>query len=144
MDKIIKVGKEEVLVSQEIYREYYKMKRRERYLERDIKVGRMKVDLDRQKVVYYDSKEVSMSWFMELGRDFADAQAVEDIVCYKAMLLILREALKELDRKELEFIEAIYFKNLSARELSRNEKVSHVTVLKKRNKILDKLKKHFM
>ena len=39
MNRVIKVGKELVPVTEEIYKEYYKMKRRERYLEEDIKVG---------------------------------------------------------------------------------------------------------
>jgi hypothetical protein len=36
MSKFIKIGKERVPVSEEIYKEYYKMRRRERYMEEDI------------------------------------------------------------------------------------------------------------
>lgn len=44
MSKFIKIGKERVPVSEEIYKEYYKMRRRERYMEEDIKVGRIDID----------------------------------------------------------------------------------------------------
>ena len=53
----IKIGKEQVSVSKEVYKEYYKMKRRERYLEEDIKVGRIAVDSETETVNFVRSKE---------------------------------------------------------------------------------------
>jgi len=59
MSKEKKIGKTAVPVSDEIYKEYYKMKRRERYMEQDIKVGSSIVDPETGRVTYkpsHDSK----------------------------------------------------------------------------------------
>lgn len=94
-----KVGKEQVCVNEEVYKEYYKMKRRERYLEEDIKVGRIAVDPEEENVDFIPSKEDSINRLMELGGDFEDDQMIEDILCDKATLLILQEAMVELNEK---------------------------------------------
>ncbi|ARK32444.1 hypothetical protein [Halalkalibacter krulwichiae] len=90
MGKFIKVGKERVSVSEEIYREYYKMKRRERYMEEDIKVGRINVDVNTETIDFLPSKEDSINRLMDQGADFEGEQLVEDIICDKATLLILQ------------------------------------------------------
>jgi RNA polymerase sigma factor (sigma-70 family) len=141
MSRFIKIGKELVSVSGEIYREYYKMGRRARYLEEDVKVGRIKVEGD--KVTFVDSKEDSIQRLMELGADFASNQLVEDIVADKAEMQILQKAMAELERDEQELIEAIYFQNLSTREIAKQEKVSQPAVVKRHKKVLDKLRKYF-
>jgi RNA polymerase sigma factor (sigma-70 family) len=144
MSKFIKIGKERVPVSEEIYKEYYKMRRRERYMEEDIKVGRIDIDPETGEPTFIPSKEDSIERLMELGADFVDEQpSIEDILCDKATLLILQEALKELNREEQELIQALYHKNLTVREVAKQENTSHVTVIKRRDKILAKLRKFF-
>lgn len=140
----IKVGKEQVCVNEEVYKEYYKMKRRERYLEEDIKVGRIAVDPEEEKVDFIPSKEDSINRLMELGGDFEDDQMIEDILCDKATLLILQEAMAELNEKEQELIKALYYKDLTVREVAKEENISHVAVVKRHKKVLDKLKKYFL
>ena len=144
MKRVIKIGKELVEVSEELYKEYYKMGRRERYMQNDIKVGRIGVDMEKQKVTFVDSKEDSVERLIDKGLDFKDVQAVEDIVCDKAMLFILQKAMEELDCKEQELIKSIYYKNLTVREVAKEENVSHVAIVKKHKKILEKLKKYFL
>ncbi|RIW36044.1 sigma-70 family RNA polymerase sigma factor [Bacillus salacetis] len=140
----IKIGKEQVSVSGEIYKEYYKMKRRERYLEEDIKVGRIAVDSETETVDFVPSKEDSINRLMDLGGDFKDDQMIEDILCDKATLLILQEAMAELNEKEQELIQALYYKDLTVREVAKVENISHVAVVKRHKKVLDKLKKYFL
>ncbi|MEG3071803.1 MAG: sigma factor-like helix-turn-helix DNA-binding protein [Candidatus Syntrophopropionicum ammoniitolerans] len=143
MSKFIKIGKERVPVSEEIYKEYYKMRRRERYMEEDIKVGRIDIDPETGPT-FIPSKEDSIERLIELGADFVDEQpSIEDILCDKAALLILQEALKELNHEEQELIQALYHKNLTVREVAKQENTSHVTVIKRRDKILAKLRKFF-
>jgi len=144
MSKFINIGKEKVCVSEEIYKEYYKMKRRERYMEQDIKIGRIDVDPEAETVEYIPSKEDSINRLIELGADFEDDQMIEDILCDKATMLILQEAMAELNEKEQELIQALYYKDLTVREVAEEENISHVAVLKRRNKVLDKLKKYFL
>lgn len=144
MSKEIRVGKIKVPVTDEVYKEYYKMKRRERYMEEDIKVGSSIVDPETGAVIgYKPSKEDSIQRLMDKGQDFADEKSLEDIVVDKAMLLILREAMKELDRKELELIQYLYAEQMTVREAAKKMGSSHVTVMNKRDKLLDKLRKFF-
>ncbi len=144
MSKEIKIGKISVPVSEEIYKEYYKMERRQRYLEEDIKVGSSIVDPKTGAVIgYKPSKEDSIERLMEKGSDFSEEQLVEDIVVDKAMLLILQEAMKELDRKDKELIDDLYRKKMTVRDAAKKRDTSHVTVMKNRDKILNKLRKYF-
>lgn len=143
MSKEIKIGKVSVAVSEEIYKEYYKMKRRQRYLEEDIKVGSGIADSETGEVTYKPSKEDSIQRLMDKGQDFAGNQLVEDLVVDKAMLLILQEAMSELNRKERELINDLFNEELTVREVARKENISHVAVMKRRDKILDKLRKFF-
>ena len=107
MNKFIKVGNDLLPVSEEIYTEYHRMKRRERYMENDVKVGRIDVDMDNEKVTFIESKEDSIERLMELGQDFKDMENTEDNIFDKAMLSILYKAMDELDDDERELIEDI-------------------------------------
>ncbi len=142
MSRFIKVGRELVPVSEEVYQAYYKMGRRARYLEEDVKVGRIKVEGD--KVTFIDSKEDSIQRLMDLGADFASCQLVEKIVADKAEMQILQKAMAEVEQDEQELIEALYFENLSTRDIAKQEKVSQPAIVKRHKKVLDKLKKHFL
>lgn len=143
MGKEIKIGKVSVPVCEEIYKEYYKMKRRQRYLEEDVKVGSSIVDPETGEVSYKPNKEDSIERLMDKGQDFAGDQLVEDLVVDKAMLRILQEAMKELDRKERELINDLFYEELTVREVAKKENISHVAVMKRRDKVLGKLRKFF-
>lgn len=144
MNRFIRVGKDLVPVSEEVYKEYYKMARRERYMENDIKVGHIDVDAENCKVTFVPSKEDSVERLMEEGTDFKDGQAVDEIICDKAMLFILQEAMAELNHDEQELLQSIYYKNLTVRDVAKKENVSHVAIVKRHKKILEKLKKYFL
>ncbi|WP_195962554.1 sigma factor-like helix-turn-helix DNA-binding protein [Clostridium tyrobutyricum] len=144
MNKVIRIGEELVPVSEEIYKEYYKMDRHARYLEKDVKVGSSKIDPTTGEVKYQLSKEDSIERLMDQGSDFADDQAVEDIVCYRAMLFILQKAMSELNNEEQKLIQDLYYNNLTVRQAAQKENVSHVTIIKRHKKVLTKLKKYFL
>lgn len=143
MSKELKVGRVAVTVSDEFHKEYYKMKRRQRYLEEDVKVGRIDVDMENEKVTFVPNKEDSLQRLMDLGADYADEQLVEDLVVDKAMLLILQEAMKELNRQEKELIDDLFYKEMTVRDVAKKEDISHVAVMKRRDKVLAKLRKFF-
>lgn len=142
--KYIEIQGEKVAVTEEFYKEYYKMDRRRRYLEEDIKVGRSKRDPETGRVIFKPSKEDSYNRLMEAGEQFQANQVVEDIVCDKAVLLVLQEALKELDEEERQIITGLYYEDLTTRETGGRINKSHVTVGKKHKRILEKLKKYFI
>ena len=144
MSRFIKIGEELVPVSEEIYQEYYKMRRRERYMEEDIKVGRIDIDPETGAPIFIPSKEDSIERLMELGADFVDEQeSIEDILCDQDTLLILREAMTELNREEQELINNLYYKNLPVRGIAEQEDISHPIIVKRHKKVLDKLRKFF-
>lgn len=142
-EKVIKVGNEVVQVSEEIYKAYYKMDRRERYMENDIKVGRIAVNAERETVTFIPSKEDSIERLLETGADFSDDMIIEDIICDQAVLKILQAAIAELNSEEQELIQDLYYKEKTVRQVAKQKSVSHVAIIKRHKKILDKLNKYF-
>lgn len=143
MSRFIKVAGQSVEVTDEVYAAYYYGARRERYYERDIKVGRIDVDMEKQKVTFVPSKEDSCERLMELGADFEAETSVDEIVADKAMLLILREALSELDAEERGLIEKKYDYEKTYREIGDEFGISHTALRKRHDKIIKKLKTYF-
>ena len=143
MSKQIKIGSELVDVTDEVYETYYKGARQRRYIESDIKVGRIKVDIKNEKVTFIDSKEDSCERLMEQGVDFEDNASVEDIVSDKAMLVILQAALSDLDADERRLINEKYDHEKTYREIGDKFGISHTAVRKRHDGILKKLKKYF-
>lgn len=119
------------------------MKRRERYLESDVKVGRIDVDMEKEEVTFVPSKEDSIQRLMDVGQDFNADDSVEELIEHKAMLLILQEAMDVLNEQEKQLIDYLFYQELTTREAGKKINASHVTVLKRRNAILKKLKKFF-
>lgn len=143
-NRVIRIGKELVPVTEEVHKAYYQMDRRARYLEEDIKVGSSTVDPTTGEVVYKPSKEDSIERLMTNGVNFEVEKLVEDIVCDKAMLHLLDKAKEILDKEELKLIDAVYEKELTYRQVGEMFKISHVAVQKRHNKIIDKLRKYFL
>ncbi|MGG7163418.1 sigma factor-like helix-turn-helix DNA-binding protein [Clostridium ihumii] len=52
----------------------------------------------------------------------------------------VRTAISNLNEEEREIIERIYFNDESIRSVADNKKISHTTLIKRKNKILEKLK----
>ena len=143
-DRVIKIGKSVVAVSEEVYKAYYQMARRERYMENDIKIGRIEVNAEGESITFIPSKEDSVERLLDTGEEFSDETKIEDIICDQAMLGILQAAIAELNREEQELIEAIYNKELTVRDVAIQENVSHVAIIKRHKKTLDKLEKYFL
>lgn len=143
MERFIRIGREQVKVTEEIYMEYYRMARRERYFENDIKVGSSSVD-ESGNVTYKANKEDSIERLSDLGVDFEEENLVEDIICDKAMLEILNKAVSELDLEDKELIQDIYYRNLTTRAVAERKNISQPAVVKRHKRILEKLKKYFL
>ena len=112
MDKkkfCIRIGDSIQEVTEEVYREYFKMERRERYLEER--------DLVNGKVLYSALDNVRED---VLGEDILVDSIVEDIcelVTTKIMIERLRECLVLLSDEELDLIIQLFFNEKSEREL---------------------------
>ena len=127
MDKeyFIVIDGEKVPVSEEIYRAF----KRPAWTER--KRSQVRAEHER-----------SLEQFAEDGFDVPDEGAlVDEIVEDKLMLDVLFAALAELTDDERGLIDALFFDEKSEREFAALQNVAQQTVHKKKNRILEKLKK---
>ncbi|MGV8147308.1 MAG: sigma-70 family RNA polymerase sigma factor [Alkaliphilus sp.] len=143
ISKFITIKGKKVDVVEEVYDAYRKFARRMRYHESDIKVGRIEEGSENGTLIIVPSKEDSIERLEEQGVVFQSEEIVEDIVLKNIMLQILEKANKSLNKEEQELINALYVEKLTTREFAKKKGISHVAVVKRHKKIIDKLKKHF-
>ena len=118
-----------VPVSEEVYKAYWKITEHEKYLQRKD----WKYDVIPFSAMDYDGHFVD---------NIIDERVdLEKIVEVKMQIEELNKALATLTKKERELIEAIFYKEESLRSISKKEKVSYQAIGKRRDKILEKLRK---
>lgn len=117
-------------VTEEQYKEFYRQKRRQKYL----------IECARQKgALSYNA--LSTNEFN--GEDILvdHSEPLDEKVIQKMMLDKLNHAMCILPEEEQEFIREIFFEELSERTLAEKYSVSQVAIHKRKTKILNKLKK---
>ena len=89
-----------------------------------------------------------MLFFSSLDQDghFADniideSVDVEKIVETQMMIETVRNAISRLNAEKMDIIECLYFQDETIRSVARLKSITHLALIKKRNKILAKLKK---
>ena len=127
----IKIGGQLVPVTEEVYREYHKMGRRERYLESVIPLN---------GTFNYSERDTDE---MSGEESIADTGTppVEQIAINATMVERLYKCLDMLSDKERELVDALYFKGYSEREWSVKSGIPRKTLAYQRGKLLAKLKK---
>lgn len=129
---IINLGYALMEVTEVDYKDFYKTRRREKYIQEEaIRVG-----------------EVSYNAFDTEDYDGAsaiadDSEALEDSVIRKMMIEKLPEAVATLTEDEKELVYQLYFNHKSERQLALEFGVSNVAVNKRKNNVLSKLKNYF-
>ncbi|HZK71291.1 MAG TPA: sigma factor-like helix-turn-helix DNA-binding protein [Clostridia bacterium] len=121
-------------VTEELYREYYKMQRREHYLEEQ--------DLVHGKVLY---SQIDNVYGNSLGEELLVDRYAEDIceVMVRNILIEnLKECLKLLSNDELNLISQLFYKEKSQRQLSVESGIPLMTISDRKKRILNKLKKY--
>jgi RNA polymerase sigma factor (sigma-70 family) len=127
----IRVAGQLVPVTEDVYREYYRMGRRERYLEeRDAANG----------TILYSDMDTGETLGEEAIPD-TEAKSVEQTVIDGMMSESLRRCLGLLSDDERSLIEALYFQGHSEREWSAISGIPRKTIGDRRNRIIAKLKK---
>lgn len=117
-------------VEKDVYVTYYKMGRRERYLEeRDRNNG----------VLSYDALDNDGIVGEEMFKD-PKLNSLEDLALTKEIEEQLHRCIALLPRAERELIQAIYFEGMSDREYAKRIQKSQPAVSSKHRKILSKLK----
>lgn len=124
----IYVKEKAVPVSEEVYKAYWKITEHEKYLQRKD----WKYDVIPFSAMDYDGHFVD---------NIIDERVdLEKIVEVKMQIEELNKALATLTKKR-ELIEAIFYKEESLRSIGKKEKVSYQAIGKRRDKILEKLRK---
>lgn len=129
-------------VTDEVYDAYMKGDRKMRYFESDLKAERFLLDKEGQIRQIIPSREDSLDRLMDDNAEqFADQQeSVEDIVFRRFSIERLYAALELLTEKERSLINALFFDEMTEREVARVLGISQPAVHKQKNKILKKLK----
>jgi RNA polymerase sigma factor (sigma-70 family) len=131
-----------VEVSEEVYQVYVQGDRKMRYFEKDLKTERTILDDDGTIQQVIPSREDSLERLMDdNARQFSDAgESVEDAVLHKLAEDELRQALEVLTDEEYALIHALFYEGMTERAYAESLGVSQVTVHKKKQRILKKLK----
>ena len=118
-----------VKVSEEVYKAYWKITEHEKYL--------IKKDW-KNNVIPFSALDYDGHFVDNIIDERID---LEKIVEVKMQIEELNKALATLTKKERELIEAIFYKEESLRAIGKKEKVSYQAIGKRRDKILEKLRK---
>ena len=118
-----------VKVSEEVYKAYWKITEHEKYL--------IKKDW-KNNVIPFSALDYDGHFVDNIIDERID---LEKIVEVKMHIEELNKALATLTKKERELIEAIFYKEESLRSIGKKEKVSYQAIGKRRDKILEKLRK---
>ena len=118
-----------VPVSEEVYKTYWKITEHEKYLQRkDWKYN----------VISFSALDYDGHFVDNIIDERID---LEKIVEVKMQIEELNKALNQLTKEERELMEAIFYREESLRSIGKKEKVSYQTIGKRRDKILEKLRK---
>ena len=124
-------------VPEDVYRAYSQADRRERYVREEMEAGKL---LSLDKLLEDDVP------LEPLGVDLvpsAEATTLEQEESSETAMQLkkLTEALSGLDTAERQLLQALYFEGIPAREYARQLGVYHRTVLYRRDKLLEKLRR---
>jgi RNA polymerase sigma factor (sigma-70 family) len=127
----IKVQNQLVPVSEEVYVTYYRMRRRETYLEeRDTANG----------VFYYSAMDTTETTGEDGIPDLASPH-VEDVVVDKLIAEKLHKCLAQLTNAEQELICTLFFQNKSEHQMAAETEIPRMTIHNRKKRILARLKK---
>jgi len=129
-------------VSDEIYQVYMQGDRKMRYFETDLKTERTILAEDGTVQRVIPSREDSLDRLMDdNARQFSDAgESVEDFLLRKLAEDELHRALEKLTDEEYALVYALFFEGKTERAYAKELGVAQVTVHKKKQRILKKLK----
>lgn len=141
-DFYLRIDGKAVKVSEEVYREYYRGERKERYFMEDLKTEKMMVDDEAGTVTFIPSREDSYERLLENDKQFAAwDESTADTAITKIFLEKLEMALHTLSDQELELIQELFYLEKPEREVAALLQVTQNTVNYRKRKVLDKLKR---
>ena len=128
----IKIEKQLINVTEEVYLTYYRMNRYERFVEEQDVM---------HKILYYSGLDTETMNGEDMLYD-KDAKSVEEIAVDHYIFRRLTDGIKELNETEQKIVELLFLENMTEREASESCGLSQPAVHKCKNKILNKLRNH--
>ncbi|OPX84814.1 MAG: RNA polymerase sigma factor [Pelotomaculum sp. PtaB.Bin104] len=125
---VLLVEKQWIEVTEEVYRTYYKLTERERYLEKLAEKKHLSLEGCRQKGFQVD-------YLL-----FHSGVSIEDAVVKREMLAKLTQCLETLSERERRLIYALFFQGKSERQLAAETETPQRTINDRKRRILLKLK----
>lgn len=122
------VGKQRIQISEEIYKEYYHCRDREKYLDRLARTKNISLDVCIEDGISLEYTIASME------------DTIVDGIIQRETLAQLRLALSELSSTESELIEDLFFRGKSERQLSAETGIPQRTINYRKQNVLLKLK----
>ncbi len=130
-----------IKVSEEVYREFYRGERKERYFMEDLKNRKVVIDSKTGMVTICPGREDSYERLIDRNIQFeAEEEPMEDWVI---LSVILKGALRNLSKEEQNLIYELYFLDKTEREVGEALKVSQAAIHKRKKRILKRLRKFF-
>ncbi|GAA0060164.1 RNA polymerase sigma factor [Streptococcus canis] len=118
-----------ISVNEEVYKTYWKSIEHEKYLRK----------LDRKNKLILFSELNHDGHFEDNLQD--NSIDVEKIVVTHSMIETTRKAISKLSEEEKDIIIRLYFMDETVRSVAKSKGISHPALIKKRNKILEKLRR---
>lgn len=118
-------------VTEELYREYYKHTRREKYLK----------ERDKAHHVYHYSSLDSDEILGEEMFSYPEDEGVEDQVIHRMQLAFMLQCVSELPEEDQLLILALFYQSKTEREYADELGLSQKTVNNLKNRVLEKIRK---
>ncbi len=128
-----------VEVSEELHEYLKKSDRKVKYIEKDLKRSKYKIDMKKEKVTVIASREDSLDRLMDTGKDYP--MPTSDFRESLIEKLMLEQALEKLNEKERYLIDQLFYLQRTERDLSEELGISQSNINKRKHKILVKLHK---
>lgn len=118
-------------VTEEIYRDFYKSQRRQKYID-ERSVGNGDFSYDMLTTDDFNGEDILID----------TSQEIDNAVIHKIMLDKLSDSILLLSDDEQELINALFFRNLSERKWSDETGIPQKTINDRKHRIIAKLKKY--
>ncbi|MCM1221305.1 MAG: sigma-70 family RNA polymerase sigma factor [Lachnospiraceae bacterium] len=134
----IRIEEKLVPVTEEVYYEYYRGIRRERYMMEDLKKGRTVVSPDTGGTVFIPGREESLERLQEKGTVFAaPGESMEERVVRS---VLLAQALEGLSSEEQDLVRELYYLGKTEREAAGALHMTKTTLRYKHEQLILKLR----
>ncbi len=141
--RVIDIDGRKIEVSEEVYKEYQRGQRKERYIMKDLKRGQIRID--GEKITVKPGREDSVERLIETHPQYfvEESDGPDELLYKKELLECLTKALRTLTDEEWLLIQELYYLERTEREAGKSLHMASSTVHDRKIAILKKLRDFF-